>query len=130
MAEARDRLLDLDALIQRGVVKIKGKRYEVRNPEEISVRDDKMLALHGERLAAIQRKKQTTIADARALQDTLKLIVRAILIAPPAVQNRLNDAQRSQIIAFFTRLQRQRMAPAAEANGAPSPQTGASSSPA
>ncbi|MEO9612636.1 MAG: hypothetical protein ABJG86_09715 [Nitratireductor sp.] len=94
-------LLDLDTLIERPTIRVDGKTYELRSPDELSIFDSQYYSAKGreiEKLAAAG----DAIDELTALIE--KLAGQIILGMPETVFNALSQAHKLSIVEVFTGL--------------------------
>ena len=96
-------LLDLDTLITRDTISIDGERYEILNPDELSVIDSHRFGRWGnriEQLAALDGE-----AEEKELHDLVERVSRKIMVGvPDDVFARLRGSQQWAVIDLFTGL--------------------------
>lgn len=105
---AETAILDLETLIKRPTIRIDGKLYELRAPDELSVLDSQWLTTAGKRIEQL-----AAAGDPEGkLPELLEAVVRRILVdVPDDVLARLSEAHRMAICEVFTvLLLRRRMA--------------------
>jgi hypothetical protein len=96
-----DPILDLSTLIQRPTIRVDGKAYELRSPEELSVLEGQFLAQAGRRINEIAEAGDPD----RALQPLLTDVVSRVVIGlPDTVLGALSEAHLISICEVFTGL--------------------------
>lgn len=101
-------ILDLKTLTSRQQVRIDGRLYELRSPDELSLLAYRQHAARFVRLGALLQKKSINATESKEQAALLDGLCRLILDAPPQVHARLHDGQRLQIAEVFSRLLRTR----------------------
>jgi hypothetical protein len=104
MATTKTPLLDLSTLVDRHVVRINKKTYQLRNSDELSFIGYRQFVGSLSRLGALLQKQTPTVSE---LQEQSKLIrekCAQILIAPASVLASLTDRQQLAIIEAFLKL--------------------------
>jgi len=125
-------ILNLNTLVDRRVVRIDGKDYELIASGELSLLDYHRIGRQSGRVEELMtRSEDLSDAEVQELSRMLKDLCCLILRAPEELHARLNDLHRLAVIQAFSNLQRdqKKAAPAGEGS-APPTSTGASSSPA
>ena len=121
-------VLNLDTLVERRVVVIDGKHYELKNPDEVSLLDYHRIWYKGRELDAAFAKPNLTMDEIGALAKNIDELCRFLLDAPDAVHARLHESHKMKVIQVFTSLQHAAVtAPAPEPPATPS--SGETSSP-
>ena len=96
-------LLDLDTLNTRPVIAIDGTKYEILNPDELSVIESHRFGQWGKRIEALADK--TGEEDDAELDDLIRRTARKIMVGvPDEVFDKLPGAQRWAVIDLFTGL--------------------------
>lgn len=132
----REALLNLDTLIERPQIAIDGTRYDILNPDELSVIESHRFGVWGRRIDELASK---TGPDIEAeLADLISTVARKICVGvPDEVFAKLPGTQRWAVIDLFTGLllrTRLKVAGAVQSAIGPVPEdiaalTGVSSSP-
>ena len=105
MAKSTAPVLDLDTLIKRPIIIIGGVRYEILNPDELSVVDHHRLTTQGQRLDALMSDEEMDETTEQEVSQLLVEITDWIMVGvPPEVRAKLSDAQRMDIGSVFTAL--------------------------
>jgi hypothetical protein len=118
MAGLNGPLLDLHTLIERPTVKIDGVEYELRTPGELTLEERARAGLVANTLRA--EPASPSPEAAADMSRAIDQICRIVLLAPDAVQQRLKDVHRLQIVETFIALSTTRRRPQP---GAPTPRT-------
>lgn len=125
-------LLSLDTLVDRSVIAIDGKPYELRAPGEFSLLDYHRIGKRSEQLDALKAHEEPTEEDVEAVAAALGELCRMVLVAPEDVYARLSVLHQQAIVSAFMAPLRVTPAPAADAEPAamstPTPSTGGSTS--
>lgn len=100
----RPPLLNLDALIARPSIVIRGATYEMRDPDELSILENRRIITWGERAEELERLPDATDEQIREYDDLLKRIVSSVLVAPADVLEGLTSQQRAAVGVAFLRL--------------------------
>ncbi len=100
-----ENMLDINTLIERPIVGIDGKPYEIIAPEELSIVAGAKVARLGRRLDEKMKLDHPTEADEAALAQVLKDLTEIIMApVPEEVRDKLGDAQKLAVIEVFTML--------------------------
>jgi hypothetical protein len=95
------KLLDLDKLYDRNIVRINGTEYQLRTNEELPPLTCNRLAADGVRVNTLANKQPISDTEKRELTDLPLRICLAVLIAPAAVIKKLKDEQRWSVCQAF-----------------------------
>lgn len=132
-----DALLNLDTLVERKIVKVDGKPYELRTPGELSLLEFHRIGKLGETLEPLFAQEDSlTLDQVGTLATALDELCRAVFIAPPEVHAALREGHKLQIVNVFIELQRGAKVTAPEKTASAEsvvpavPSTGESTSPA
>lgn len=98
---ATEPILDLTTVVHRSLVRIDGKKYELKSPEEFALLDYRSKTRKYDRLGFLFRKKRLTSAESKEQQTLLDEFCRAILEAPDAVHDKLVEPQRIAVVTAF-----------------------------
>lgn len=94
-------VLDLDTLIDRPVVVIDQKEYRLWTSDLLPPLDNHRVRKLLKRNDELALKEELTKAEEKELSTIFGEIVRIVLDAPEAVQKKLVDKQRAEIIRTF-----------------------------
>lgn len=96
-------VLDLDSLSDRPVVIIDKTAYELLTPSVLPPLDAHSLSRYAERLAELMTKDTSTVTDEekKELAVLPGLMCALVLDAPDEVRAKLNDRQKTAIVAAF-----------------------------
>jgi hypothetical protein len=100
-------ILSLDTLVERQVVRIDGKDYELKIPGELSVLDFHRIGKRHERVEALQKRGESgeiTEEEVSELQSLIDWLCRFVFVAPGDVVDRLNYNQKLRVIWAFINL--------------------------
>jgi hypothetical protein len=108
-------VLDLSTLVERPIITIDKKPYELRHPDELSIIErmrvaklsDRVLALTNAIIAAPEDGDGLGISEAEEVELVTKAdqVCRALLLAPDDIHARLRDEHRIAIAQAFSMLQ-------------------------
>lgn len=100
--------LEISTLVIRPIVKIDGKKYELRNQDEFSHLGARQQRQTFQRMGALMQRlsKGLTKNDERELETLLEKFTEAILIAPPGIRKKLTIVHQWQLVEHFSALLR------------------------
>ena len=100
-----DPLLDLQTLIERPVITIDGKRYEILSPDELSIVDHQRFSHWGQRIDKLMKLPDLDDDAATELSTLVcKLTDRIMDGVPDDVRSSLTESQRLLVAEVFTGL--------------------------
>ncbi len=101
-----DPILDLSTLVDRPKIRIDGRLYELRSPDELSVLDSQRLTSAGKRIDALAGASDPAgEGDTRELAELIDDVTRRVLVEiPEAVFASLSQMQKLSICEVFTGL--------------------------
>lgn len=98
-------ILDLGPLVERSKVRIDGKLYEVRTPDELTYLAHREHGKMFDRSAVLAAKKRRSKTEEAEFLRLLDRVAKQILVdVPDPVHAKLSNAQRIELIGFFGRL--------------------------
>jgi hypothetical protein len=96
-------ILDLDELEPvRAPVVLKGKRYEVRTPQEFDIQDEHVFRTELADFTALQQKQEKlTKGENARLRDRIEKLFDKVLIASKEDKATFNDKQKQYVVSYF-----------------------------
>lgn len=102
---AKTPVLDLQTLVERPIIGIDGKPYEILSPEELSAVDLQRFASMGREMETLYGKDSLTEDEERRLSDLLVTLTDRIMVGVPAeIRGKLLDSHRHAVAEVFTNL--------------------------
>lgn len=117
----RKNVLDLSTSITRHTIKVDGKAYELRDPDELSLLEQHYLRQWGQDIEesfADESDAEAVSKGEHALRQTIGLLMPSL---PAEISERLSDTQRLAIIRGFTRLASEGILASVQNGGSSSP---------
>lgn len=97
---ANNPILDLETLIKRPTIKIDGKSFEIRTPDELSVLESAWFSKKGREIA--EAAKQDNQDEVETLMA--EVVGRCVVDLPEDVLTKLSGAHKAAISELFTQL--------------------------
>jgi hypothetical protein len=109
---AEREILDLSTGVERPTIRIDGKAFEMRTPDEFSWHQNQMISKNGRRFQNLVKRMETddglTDEETRKLQDLSKDMVDQVVVdLPEEIADKLKPLHQLKIFEAFTKLSRE-----------------------
>jgi hypothetical protein len=100
-------MIEMKTSVDREIIKIDGKEYELISPSEFSFKEYAWLSDQGKRICALASGDEFTQENYSKVKKAIDKTLDKVLLAPFWIKRKLNYNQKITVISFFLKEMKQ-----------------------